>query len=95
MVTHAHIGFKIEDYQRWKDGYDASVEQRKASGEISYMVFRDMKDPLTLSVISVQKSAEKVQAFIVSPDLKDRMKAAGITQMGQMFILEELDGGTH
>jgi hypothetical protein len=43
----------------------------------------------------VQKSAEQVQAFMDSPDLKARMKAAGITQMGQMPIMEEMDSGMH
>lgn len=95
MVTHLHVAFKVEDYNRWKEGYDASVEQRKASGEISFQVYRNVDDPNTVTVLSVQQSAERVQAFMDSPDLRARMKAAGITQMGQMLILEETDGGTH
>jgi hypothetical protein len=35
MVTHAHVGFKVKNYEQWKEGYDASVEQRKAAGELS------------------------------------------------------------
>ncbi len=95
MVTHVHVGFKVEDYERWKEGYDASIDQRKASGEISFQVFRNVDDPNTMTVISVQESAEGIQAFMDSPDLKARMGAAGITQMGLMLILEEMDGGTH
>jgi hypothetical protein len=30
-----------------------------------------------------------------SPDLQARMEGAGITQMGQMLIVEEMDSGTH
>ena len=95
MVTHLHVGFKVDDYERWKEGYDASIEQRKASGEISYKIFRNVDDPCTVTVLSVQESAEKVQAFLDSPDLKARMKASGITVMGQMLIMEEMDSGTH
>ena len=95
MVTHLHVGFKVEDYEQWKEGYDASLEQRKASGEISYQVFRNVDDPNTVTVLSVQESAEKVQAFLDSPDLKARMKASGITEMGQMLIMEEMDSRTH
>lgn len=95
MVTHLHVGFKVEDYNRWKEGYDASQEQRKASGEVSFQIFRNVDDPNTVTVLSVQESAERVQAFIDSPDLQARMKAAGITQMGQMLIIEEVDSGTH
>lgn len=95
MVTHLHVGFKVKNYARWKEGYDASVEQRKASGEISFQVFRNVDEPNTVTVLSVQKSAEQVQAFLDSPDLKARMEAAGIIEMGQMLIMEEMDSGTH
>lgn len=95
MVTHLHVGFKVKNYERWKEGYDASIEQRKAAGEISFQVFRNVDDPNTVTVLSVQESAEQVQAFLDSPDLKARMEAAGITEMGQIFIMEEMDSGTH
>ncbi len=94
MVTHLHVGFKVKSYEQWKQGYDASIEQRKAAGEISFQVFRNLNDPNTVTVLSVQQSAEQVQAFMDSPDLQARMKAAGITQMGQMLIMEEMDSGT-
>jgi len=95
MVTHLHVAFKVEDYRRWKEGYDASLAQRKASGEVSFQVLRNVDDPNTVTVLSVQQNAEQVQAFMDSPDLKARMKAAGITQMGRMLILDEMDSGTH
>ncbi|MBM3135129.1 MAG: antibiotic biosynthesis monooxygenase [Chloroflexi bacterium] len=95
MVTHLHVGFKVEDYAQWKKGYDASIELRKAAGEISFQVFRNVDDPNTVTVLSVQKSAEQVQAFMDSPDLKRRMKEAGVTEMGRMLFLEEMDRGTH
>ena len=95
MVTHLHVGFKVEDYNRWKEGYDASIEQRKAAGEISFQVFRNVDDPNTVTVLSVQEDPERIQAFIDSPELRARMKAAGITQMGQMLIVEEMDNGAH
>ncbi len=95
MVTHLHVGFKVENYEKWKAGYDASIEQRKAAGEISFRVFRNVDEPNSVTVLSVQESAEKIRAFINSPDLKTRMKQAGIIEMGQMFFLEEMDSGSH
>jgi steroid delta-isomerase-like uncharacterized protein len=89
-----HVGFKVENYELWKKGYDASRELREASGEISFQVFRSVDDPNTVTVLSVQESREGVQAFLDSPEIKARMKAAGIIQMGQMLYLEEIDSGT-
>ncbi len=95
MVTHLHVGFKVEDYERWKEGYDASIGHRKFAGEISYQVFHNVDDPNTVTVLSVQKSKEGILAFMNSPDLKEKMQAAGVVQMGEMFLLEEMDSGTH
>jgi len=95
MVTQMHVGFKVEDYEKWKAGYDASIEQRKAYGEISFQVFRNVDDPNTVTVVAVQESMERVRAFMDSPDLQQRMRDAGIIRMGQMLYVEEMDGGTH
>ena len=93
MVTHLHAGFKVKDYEQWKEGYDADIEQRKASGELASRVFRDIDDPNLVTVLSEQEDADQVRAFMASPDLKERMEAAGIIDMGRMFILEEMDSG--
>lgn len=62
-----HVVFKVGDYAQWKEGYDASVEQRKASGEISFAVYRNVDDPNVVTVVSVQQSVEQIQAFLDSP----------------------------
>lgn len=95
MVTHLHVAFKVNDYDQWKKGYDASIEQRKAAGEISFKVFRNVDDPNTVTVLSVQESADQIQAFIDSPEIKARMEAAGIAKIGDMLIMKEMDSGTH
>ena len=38
-------------------------------GEVSYRIFRSIDDPNVVTVMSVQQSAEQVQAFLDSPDL--------------------------
>jgi len=93
MVTHMHIAFRVEDYDTWKAGYDASADHRRAAGETSYQVFRDTKDPNRITVVSMQEDAERVQAFLDSPELKEGMKRAGVIEMGRMMLLEEVDRG--
>ncbi len=93
MVTHLHVGFRVKDYDQWKAGYDADIEHRLASGETAFRVLRDVDDPNLVTVLSEQENVEQVRAFMSSPDLKERMEAAGIIDMGQMFILEEMDRG--
>ena len=66
---------------------------RASSSARQFQIFRNVDDPNTVTVLSVQESAEQVQAFMDSPDLHARLEAAGITEMGQMLIVEEMDSG--
>lgn len=93
MVVVLHAGFRVKDFDEWKRGYDASREMRQATGEQSYQVFRHVDDPNVVTVLELEESAEKHRAFIQSPDLQARMKAAGIIEMGQFFYMEEVDRG--
>jgi len=95
MVESLHAGFKVQDYTLWKKSYDEHVEARKASGEVSFRVFRDVDDPNTLTVLAVYESEEKARMFVESPKLKAAMDAAGVIEMGQLLFLQELDHGTH
>ena len=95
MVTQLHVGFRVEDYDQWKAGYDESLEARKAAGEISFAVYRNVDDPNVVTVLAVQQSEEQTRAFMASPDLQEKMKASGIVQMGTQLYLEEMDSGTH
>jgi len=93
VVTHLHVDFKVKDYKQWKKGYDASKKMRRAAGEVAFTIYRDLDDPNTVTVLSVQKDAEGIKAFMESPDLKKLMEEAGIIQMGRMYIMEETDRG--
>ncbi len=71
------------------------MERRTYRYVESLVIFRNVDDPNTVTVLSVQESREQIQAFMDSPDLKSRMEAAGITEMGRMLIMEEMDSGRH
>ena len=64
-----HVAFRVQHYDEWKAGYDASVEHRRAAGGVSYEVLRDPKDSTLITVVSTQGSAECAQAFLDSPGL--------------------------
>lgn len=95
MVTCLHVGFRVKDYEQWKKGFDAHVQQRKAAGETAFRVFRNADDPNVVTVLTVQESAEGVRAHLESPELRRAMEEAGIVEMGPMLIMEEMDSGTH
>ena len=95
MVTFVHAGFRVNDYEQWKRGFDASAPQRKMAGEVSYRVLRDVEDTESLTVVSVLKNMALVAAFTKAPNFESMMKASGVVQMGQVSLLEEVDSGPH
>ena len=78
------IGFRAEDYERWKEGYGASVECRRPAGEVSRNVSGDTTDPDVVSLASERDNTERVHAFHDSHEFKAGMKAAGILEMERM-----------
>ena len=95
MVTFIHAGFRVEDFDAWKKGFDASAAQRKMAGEVSFQVLRDTEDPNRLTVISVLNTPALVSAFMHSPTFEGTMKASGVAEMGEVLLMEEIASGTH
>ena len=95
MVKFMHAGFRVDDYAKWKKGFDASLPQRQLAGEVSYEVLRSVDDEHRLTVVSVLKNAAVVSAFVKAPNFIEMMMAAGIAEMGQVLLLEEVDSATH
>lgn len=95
MVTFMHAGFRVDDFDAWKTGFDASANQRKMAGEVSFQVLRDTEDPNRLTVVSVLSTPALVSAFMHSPTFEGVMKASGVAEMGEVLLMEEIASGTH
>jgi quinol monooxygenase YgiN len=93
MVTSIHVAFEVDDYEKWKRAFDAHLNARKEAGELSYKVYRDAENPNTVTVLTEQEDPAKLKAFLESPDLVEAMEGAGITRMGEMLTLDEVDNG--
>ncbi len=95
MVTFLHAGFRVDDDEVWKKGFDASAPQRKMAGEVSFQVLSHTPAPNRLTVVSVLDNSALVSAFMNAPTFEGAMKASGVTEMGEVSLMEETDSGTH
>jgi quinol monooxygenase YgiN len=69
----------LEDYGKWRAGFDANDAMRRASGSTGvYQVYRDVDNPKAVSLILEWEDAGKAQAFLNDPALKQVMQAAGV-----------------
>jgi hypothetical protein len=72
------IKHKIADYDKWRKEYDAHDSMRMSYGISHYMIGRGIEDSNTIMIIDKINDVAKAKEFSVLPDLKDKMKKAGV-----------------
>lgn len=84
---------KVKDFSSWKKAFDGFLEFRKSKGELSYSVGYLHNDPNTAYVINTWESADVMNAFLNSEELKEAMGSAGALEAPNILILNELEKG--
>lgn len=73
MVAH-----EVEDFDKWKQAFDAHSAARQEAGAIWHAVARDVDNPNLVYVHIVGTDLAKAQAFASSDDLAKAMVEAGV-----------------
>lgn len=94
MAYALSIGFKVEDYDKWKADFDDAAAERRELGQGDYEVFRIHDDPDTFVVLVEWDSLEQARAAIESDEMQEIAQRSGIIEMGEMLYLVEVDRGT-
>jgi len=81
------VSHEVEDFQRWKLGFDDHESVRTEAG-IKATAYRRVDAPNHVYVIGTAESKEVFEAFISSPDLQESMKNAGVISPPEFTILE-------
>ncbi len=78
---------KVEDFGKWKTIYDEHQEARAAAGLKDLHLWHNIDDPNEIVLLFEVSDVEKAKAFIQSPDLKERMAAAGVISTPDILFL--------
>ena len=82
------ISHQVENFDRWKIGFDGH-ESTRAEAKIQAKAYRRADDPNHVYVIGTAESKEAFDAFTSSPDLQEAMKKARVISQPEFTILEE------
>jgi quinol monooxygenase YgiN len=93
-MAYLLIRHKVQNYATWKTAFDNFIETRRAAGEKSYQIFHPDDDPNNLFLVFEWDNMENARAFMVNPDLKATMGAAGVLEPPDAYFLEQHDQGT-
>jgi heme-degrading monooxygenase HmoA len=86
------INHEVDDYARWKLGFDEAAEKRRAAGEISFQVLRFEGQPNRVVHFSRWASLAQARDFFESDEVAEIRKSLGV-QAPEFNYLEELEAG--
>jgi hypothetical protein len=78
-MVYINLRLNLEDYDKWRTGFDSKEDFRRASGSTGVkQIYRDVDQPNTVTLILEWENAEKAQAFLNDPMLKQVMQSIGV-----------------
>ena len=78
-MVYINIQHRVADFEKWRQVFDANESFRREGGATgAKQVFRDIKDPNTITVLLEWKDVDQAQKFTSSPALVEAMEKAGV-----------------
>lgn len=88
-MVYIHVRHTVEDYARWREGFDNHAPAREAGGATGELyVMRNVDDPNEITVVLGWSDLQKARAFIQSASLKEAMQSAGVSGSPEVRILQ-------
>lgn len=81
----------VENYEKWKQGYDKFARRRKAVGVKSASVHIDPNDPNTVIVTHQFEDGHAAMAYAKSEELKSAMAKAGVLGKPDIWFGEDVE----
>src|SRR4051794_36817085 len=78
LMPYLLVRHKVEDYERWKPGFEEHGATRKESGSKGVRLFRNADDPNQTVIITEWDDLEKARQFAQSEDLRETMQRLGV-----------------
>jgi hypothetical protein len=77
-MVRMFVRHEVEDYGKWRKGYDTFGAKRGGLGVVGDTVCRAADNPNDVTVTHDFESLDAAKAFVESADLKDAMTTAGV-----------------
>ena len=88
-MVYVHVQQTVEDFARWREGFDNHAVNRQASGATDEVyIMRNVDNPNEITVVLGWSDLAKARAFTQSASLKEAMQKAGVTSAPDIRFLE-------
>jgi hypothetical protein len=86
-MPHVLIRHKVQDFAKWKPGYDAHLPARQAAGLTERLLARSADNPNEVILLFEARDLGKARAFASSADLKQKMQEVGVMDKPDIYFL--------
>lgn len=91
MATTIINSHKVENFAKWKQGFDEGAEMRKQLGINIKGIFQSVEDENYVTIISEMPSPEIAKAVLSSPELKAAGQKAGVISAPEIKFLNQVN----
>jgi hypothetical protein len=86
-MNHVFARHEVENFEKWKAVYDADADARQAAGLHEVFVLRNVNNPQEVVVLATADDLAKARAYSDSPELREKMIAAGVIGRPEIVYL--------
>lgn len=88
-MAHMIIRHRIDAYGPWRKAFDDHRSARTAAGLRDLHVWRNADDGSELILLFEATDLDSAREFAASPELRDKMRAAGVQGKPQISFVDE------
>jgi len=89
-----HVRHRVEDYPKWKEGFDSTAEHKRSHGWKSYRLFAIEGDNNHVLVMEEFETEDQAREFLGSEYLREAMGRAGVSDEPDIQVVELLEEGS-
>ena len=89
-----HVRHRVEDYPKWKEGFDSTAEFKRSLGWKGYRLFAIEGDNTHVLVMEEFDTEEQAREFLSSDYLREAMGRAGVSDEPDIQVVEVLEEGS-
>jgi len=90
MATTIINTHQVENFEKWKEGFDAGANMRKELGITIKGVFQSVEDENHVTIVSEMPSPEIAKAILSSPELKAAGQRSGVISAPEIKMLKQV-----
>lgn len=89
-MPHLIVRVTVQDFGRWKIVYDSNLPARQSAGLKELNLWRNADKPNEVVLLFEVLDMAKAKTYTLSPELKEKLKAGGVTGPAEnLFLLDE------